>query len=112
MQVVLADAWADTLRGTGVLVESMHPGWATTPGVTSSLPRFDKLTRRVQRTPADGADTAVWLVATRPESGPQHFWHDRRQRPTTIGWQRDQDPDLRARLLAYVAEQTGGAALS
>ena len=112
MQVVLADAWAETLRGTGALVESMHPGWATTPGVTSSLPRFDKLTRRVQRTPADGADTAVWLVATRPESGPQHFWHDRRQRPTTIGWQRDQDPDLRARLLAYVAEQTGGAALS
>ena len=98
MQVVLADAWAETLRGTGALVESMHPGWATTPGVTSSLPRFDRLTRRVQRTPADGADTAVWLVATRPESGPQHFWHDRRQRPTTIGWQRDQDPDLRARL--------------
>ena len=112
MQVVLADAWAETLRGTGALVESMHPGWATTPGVTSSLPRFDKLTRRVQRTPADGADTAVWLVSTRPESGPQHFWHDRRQRPTTVGWQRDQDPDLRARLLAYVAEQTGGAALS
>ena len=112
MQVVLADAWAETLRGTGALVESMHPGWATTPGVTSSLPRFDKLTRRVQRTPADGGDTAVWRVATRPESGPHHFWHDRRQRPTTIGWQRDQDPDLRARLLAYVAEQTRGVALS
>jgi NAD(P)-dependent dehydrogenase (short-subunit alcohol dehydrogenase family) len=52
MQVVLADAWAETLRGTGVLVESMHPGWATTPGVTASLPRFDALTRRVQRHPA------------------------------------------------------------
>lgn len=112
MQVVMADAWAEQLRGTGVLVESMHPGWATTPGVTASLPRFDRLTRRVKRTPADGADTAVWLVATRPPSQPGHFWHDRRQRPTTFGWQRAEDPALRARLLAYVAGATGAASLA
>lgn len=112
MQVVMADAWAERLRGTGVLVESMHPGWATTPGVTESLPRFDRLTRRVKRTPADGADTAVWLVATRPTSQPGHFWHDRRQRPTTFGWQRAEDPASRARLLAYVGEATGAAPLA
>ena len=112
MQVVLADAWAERLRGTGVLVESMHPGWATTPGVTESLPRFDRLTARVKRTPADGADTAVWLVATRPASAPGHFWHDRRQRPTTFGWQRREDADARARLLAYVAETTGATSLA
>lgn len=112
MQVVLADAWAEQLRGTGVLVESMHPGWVTTPGVTESLPRFDRLTRRVKRTPADGADTAVWLVATRPTSEPGHFWHDRRQRPTTFGWQRAEDPALRERLLGYVAEATGAASLA
>jgi dehydrogenase/reductase SDR family member 12 len=112
MQVVMADAWAEQLRGTGVLVESMHPGWVTTPGVSESLPRFDRLTRRVKRTPADGADTAVWLVATRPPSEPGHFWHDRRQRPTTFGWQRAEDPALRARLLTYVAEATGAPALT
>ena len=111
MQVVLADAWAEQLRGTGVLVESMHPGWVTTPGVTESLPRFDRVTRRVKRTPADGADTAVWLVAERPPSEPGHFWHDRRQRPTTFGWQRAEDPALRASLLAHVGAATGATSL-
>ncbi len=106
MQVVLADAWATELAGTGVKVESMHPGWVRTPGVTESLPTFNKVLGKVLREPEDGADTAVWLVATRPTSEHQHFWHDRAQRPTTFGWQREQDPDLRARLLEYVATVT------
>ncbi|ANH37763.1 Fatty acyl-CoA reductase [Nocardioides dokdonensis FR1436] len=106
MQVVLADAWATELAGTGVKVESMHPGWVRTPGVTESLPTFNKVLGKVLREPEDGADTAVWLVATRPTSEHQHFWHDRAQRPTTFGWQRQQDPDLRARLLEYVATVT------
>ena len=106
MQVVLADAWATELAGTGVLVESMHPGWVRTPGVSESLPTFDKVVSRLLREPEDGADTAVWLVATRPASEGEHFWHDRAQRPTTFGWQREQNPDLRARLLEYVATVT------
>ena len=32
MQVELADAWNDRLRGGDVRVESCHPGWASTPG--------------------------------------------------------------------------------
>ena len=68
MQVVLADAWANRLSGDDVRVESMHPGWVETPGVAESLPVFRKLTRPLLRDTADGADTAVWLVATRPES--------------------------------------------
>lgn len=111
MQVVLADAWAEQLRGTGVQVESMHPGWVRTPGVSESLPTFDKVMDPLLREPVDGADTAVWLVATRPESTAKHFWHDRAQRPTTFGWQRADDEAARRRLLEYVADQTGTAAL-
>lgn len=107
MQVVLADAWAERLAGTDVRVESMHPGWAETPGVAESLPTFQKVTRPFLRDAGDGADTAVWLVATRPESRPPHFWHDRAQRPTTFGWQRPEDPAVVARFLDEVSTMTG-----
>lgn len=106
MQVVLANAWAERLASTGVRVASMHPGWAETPGVTESLPTFDKVMRPLLRTAADGADTAVWLVATRPASRPPHFWHDRAQRPTTFGWQRGQDAGEVARFLDEVSAAT------
>jgi dehydrogenase/reductase SDR family member 12 len=119
MQVVLADAWARRLGGGGqersdsgistasdVRVESMHPGWAETPGVAEALPTFRTITRPLLRDTADAADTAVWLVATRPDSTPGHFWHDRAQRPTTFGWQRAQDPAVVARFLDAVSAKT------
>lgn len=106
MQVVLANAWAERLSRTGVRVASMHPGWAETPGVTESLPTFDKVMRPLLRTATDGGDTAVWLVATRPDSRPPHFWHDRAQRPTTFGWQRAQDAGEVARFLDEVSSAT------
>jgi dehydrogenase/reductase SDR family member 12 len=106
MQVVLADAWAERLATTDVRVASMHPGWAATPGVAESLPTFQKVTGPLLRDAADGADTAVWLVATRPPSHPPHFWHDRAQRPTTFGWQRPEKPALVARFLDQVSELT------
>ena len=107
MQVVLADAWAERLAGTDVRVESMHPGWAATPGVAEGLPTFQKITRPLLRDTADGADTAVWLVATRPISEPPHFWHDRAQRPTTFGWQRPENAVVVARFLDEVSAKTG-----
>ncbi len=58
------------------------------------------------RTPAEGADTTVWLVATRPASRAPHFWHDRAQRPSTLGWERGQDPAAVDRFLAQVAAAT------
>jgi dehydrogenase/reductase SDR family protein 12 len=107
MQVVLADAWAARLSGTEVKVESMHPGWVATPGVATHLPTFNRLTGPLLRDAEDGADTAVWLVATRPASRPPHFWHDRAQRPTTLGRQRAEDPGVVRRFLGYVTESTG-----
>ena len=106
MQVVLADSWARRLAGTDIRVESMHPGWVDTPGVAEYLPRFRVITRPLLRDLADGADTAVWLVATRPESKPGHFWHDRAQRPTTFGWQRNEDPATVRRFLSELSAMT------
>ena len=39
-EVVLTELWAQRLEGTGVVVHAMHPGWADTPGVRTSLPTF------------------------------------------------------------------------
>jgi NAD(P)-dependent dehydrogenase (short-subunit alcohol dehydrogenase family) len=84
MQVHLAEEWARRLSAEGVAVHSMHPGWAGTPGVASSLPAFNRLTGPLLRDPAVGADTAVWLLAA-PEGHEQTglFWHDRAPRPTS-----------------------------
>jgi NAD(P)-dependent dehydrogenase (short-subunit alcohol dehydrogenase family) len=63
-QVTLSELWAEKLAGTGVTSNAMHPGWADTPGVRSSLPRFHKLTRSVLRNTRQGADSIVWLAAS------------------------------------------------
>lgn len=109
MQVVLADAWAHRLAETGVRVYSAHPGWVETSGVADALPGFRRVTRPLLRDAADGADTPVWLVATRPDMDPGKFWHDRARRPTTFGWQRDEDPEAVAALLAEVTDITDTA---
>jgi len=62
-QVVLASAWAKRYGAAGVSSYSMHPGWADTPGLKAGLPRFEAFLRPLLRTPAQGADTAVWLAA-------------------------------------------------
>ncbi len=82
-QVALAREWATRLAGRGTIVHAMHPGWADTPGVVEALPRFHRMLRPVLRTPAQGADTILWLIgsaeAGRTTGG---FWLDRRPRPT------------------------------
>jgi dehydrogenase/reductase SDR family member 12 len=84
-QVVLTELWAQRLAGTGIVVHAMHPGWTDTPGLRASLPRFHRLTRPLLRTPAEGADTIVWLgAAEEPGHSSGQFWHDRRTRPTHL----------------------------
>ena len=48
-QVILTELWAGPLAARGVVVHAMHPGWADTPGVSTSLPRFYKLTKPLLR---------------------------------------------------------------
>ena len=49
-QVTLAEMWAETLRSDRVVVHTMHPGWADTPGVRRSLPTFRRITGPLLRT--------------------------------------------------------------
>ena len=84
-QVVLAELIAEALAGTSVVVNSMHPGWADTPAVRSSLPRFHRVMQAVLRTTAEGADTVVWLAAApRAREWSGHFFFDREPRRAHI----------------------------
>jgi NAD(P)-dependent dehydrogenase (short-subunit alcohol dehydrogenase family) len=98
-QVVITEQWAQRLRGTGVNVHAMHPGWVDTKGVRQWLPVFRTVTRSIIRDSEQGADTIVWLGGA-PEAlrSSGLFWHDRRSRPThyPLGARDDSDSDRRA----------------
>ncbi|HJP89852.1 MAG TPA: SDR family NAD(P)-dependent oxidoreductase [Candidatus Limnocylindrales bacterium] len=81
-QVTLVREWARRTRGSSVTFVSMHPGWARTPGLSASLPGFDRLMGPILRTPEQGADTIVWLAtAGRSEIESGRLYLDRRVRP-------------------------------
>ncbi len=82
MQVSLAPLMQERWRRDGIGVHVMHPGWAATPGITSSLPAFSKVTGPLLRDAAAGADTVLWLAATEPSPPGGRFWHDRATRHT------------------------------
>ena len=76
--VVQNELWAERHRKAGVTFSSMHPGWADTPAVRTSLPRFRKVTRGILRTPEEGADTVIWLAVAPTLAGRSGlFWFDR-----------------------------------
>lgn len=81
-QTALIREWARRLSGSGVTFDAMHPGWADTPGLAESLPGFYRLMRPLLRTPAEGADTIVWLAAHPDAAGATgELYLDRRPRP-------------------------------
>ena len=97
-QVVLSELWAPELAGDGISSHAMHPGWASTPGLTASLPGFTRLARPILRSDEQGADTILWLAAAdEPARRSGRFWHDRRERPTHYaGRTREDAADRRA----------------
>jgi len=97
--VILTEMWAERLESRGVAVHAMHPGWADTPGVASSLPTFHKVTRKLLRTPAEGADTIVWLAASEQAGrSTGRFWLDRQPRTTHVFPGTRETPEDRQRL--------------
>jgi dehydrogenase/reductase SDR family protein 12 len=107
-EVMLTEMWAQRLQGSGVVAHAMHPGWVDTPGLKSSLPRFYGMTRRLLRTPQEGADTIVWLgAASEPAGSSGGFWHDRRRRPTHLVPWTKQAPEERKRLWAECERLSG-----
>eukprot|EP01080_Neovahlkampfia_damariscottae_P001271 gene1271-11358_t len=88
-QVVLTDFWAKKYVNTGIQFSCMHPGWADTKGVQTSLPTFRETLKNSLRSAAEGADTIVWLAISnnkkmRSENG--KFYFDRSSTSPHLTW--------------------------
>jgi hypothetical protein len=110
-QATLNEMWAARCRDDGVVFHAMHPGWADTPGIQASLPKFHRLAGPLLRTPQQGADTLVWLAADdgEPMSSTGRFWLDRRPRSLhkLSSTRRTDTPQQRSRLWAMCVARTG-----
>ena len=82
--ISLTEHWAT--EHPDIQWHSMHPGWADTPGVASSLPAFREKVGSLLRDNRMGADTMVWLASTHALSAADNglFWFDRKARPTAL----------------------------
>lgn len=146
-QVALTDVWArqaasNALGGARgrlastsklgtrpVAFSAMHPGWADTPALRTAMPDFHKKYKAMLRTPAEGADTIVWLASaaealecprgsffldrapqekhlwgawTRPEKGAQELLYDNL---SAIAAKVEPDDELMSRY-AYMASES------
>lgn len=105
--VTLTEMWAERLKGSGVVVHAMHPGWADTPGVAGSLPAFHAITRRFLRTAEQGADTITWLAAAEEAAMVTGvFWLDREPHTTHVIPGTDPSPQERQELWDALASLT------
>ena len=102
---VLTELWAEIWRDHNIVVNSMHPGWADTPGVQTALPGFRRVTKRVLRSPAEGADTIVWLArASEADQVSGKLFLDREPRTTHLRPRTKEQPEERARLLDWLTK--------
>ena len=103
-QVDLVAEWAT--RHDGVTsFHATHPGWAATPGVSDSLPTFDRLLGPALRTPAEGCDTTTWLVgAPQGQATTGLLWFDRQPRSVARLPRTASSPQTRARLWDIVED--------
>lgn len=109
-QLVLNREWTSRVDPALVVFHAMHPGWADTPGLRSSLPGFSRVAGPLLRTPAQGVDTLVWLAAS-PEAPTEQgrFWLDRKVRSEyKLPWTRPAEPARdAAQLWEWCARRTG-----
>jgi len=86
-QHYLTQYWSEKYAGKGITFNTVHPGWAKTPGTVISLPHwFNKLNLR---TPEEGADSIVWLAVfpgLKEQTG--KLWFDREPQRTHISLSR------------------------
>jgi NAD(P)-dependent dehydrogenase (short-subunit alcohol dehydrogenase family) len=80
-QVVMTRGFQRQFGVLGISAYAPHPGWSDTPGLTAGLPTFARVLRPLLRTPAEGADTLVWLSSSQVPTAPGgRLWLDRRPR--------------------------------
>lgn len=103
-QIALSDKWT----GEGVRSYTMHPGWVATDGVRTALPDLNKHLGWILRSGGQGADTALWLAARRPDPKVGALWFDRAPR-SAHAYPHSQTPEVEpvaifAKLAADVAK--------
>ena len=84
---LLTWALARRLEGTGVTANAMAPGFVPATGLARGLsPEVQRAyVGRTGRSLKEGADTAVWLAASRDIEGVNgQFFYDRRERPCEL----------------------------
>ncbi|MFK7831097.1 MAG: SDR family NAD(P)-dependent oxidoreductase [Congregibacter sp.] len=102
---VVGEEWSKAWAPQGIAVNSMHPGWADTPGVESALPAFHALTRFILRTPEEGADTIIWLAAASEAAEVSGLlFLDREPRTTHLLSRTRETLEERHKLMAYLEE--------
>jgi len=76
-QVVMTEQYA--IQYPDIFWASMHPGWADTPAVRTSMPEFYEKMKDKLRTVEQGADTIVWLACSKNalENNNGLFYQDR-----------------------------------
>ncbi|MEP1592969.1 MAG: SDR family NAD(P)-dependent oxidoreductase [Halieaceae bacterium] len=121
--MVMTEEWGRDWAEEGITVNAMHPGWADTPGVESALPGFHKLTKKILRSPEEGADTIIWLAAA-TEAGKVsgELFLDREPRTAYLLSSKEEDEGERARLTDFLSsfsvaahsssQESGGATLA
>lgn len=93
-QVALNAWWRERYSDRDWCFYVMHPGWVDTEGVKTSLPGFRALFQHVLRDAAAGADTALWLAATRPlQQDDGSIWFDREERNAHLGRSTQREAD-------------------
>lgn len=107
-QAALVKYWQARHGAGGLRCYVMHPGWADTDGVKTAMPNFRRRLRSVLRDSAQGADTALWLAATRPSgAGPEAFWFDRAPRSAHAYPQTVTSKYTPEDLAAFLAKEAG-----
>ena len=105
--MIVTQRWAKDWKSEGIVVNAMHPGWADTPGVETSLPRFHSLTRFALRSPAEGADTIVWLAAaTEAGTVSGELFLDRQPQPLHLMNSTRETDQSRRELFQYLEDYT------
>lgn len=109
-QVSLVEQCGPALRAHGVQLVAMHPGWADTPGLRASLPRFRRIMAPLLRSPAEAADTITWLLTAPADTlGRGALWLDRRPRLAhrRARTRLSDTPQAREQLVTFCREASG-----
>jgi len=89
-QVIMTEQYAE--QHPDIFWASMHPGWADTPAVRTSMPDFHAKMKDKLRTVEQGADTIVWLACSKValENTNGLFYQDRQAVSTHLpmAWSR------------------------